>query len=430
MKRNAIQGFLHLAFLTFTTNIFAQAPQAGTYPAGAETARNLMPRRRPHRHQAREFITACVLWLLLPPLAARAAEILTLDVVRATPANPRHDHQLIFPLLDGRLLLVWSEYYVPPATNRAGAKSGAATAGTQRDDMPCRIAAKASADKGRSWGDAFVLQENTGKFNVKHPNLLRLPSGEVLFFYTEWNSMSNRVVFLRRSTDDCKTWSAPRLISAPTGVSNINNDHVLRLRSGRIVLPVFHSPTVWAKDSHWLAFCFYSDDDGRTWQASERKMDMANRGPEEPSIVELKQDGHLLAVLRNSLGSIYQARSMDGGRTWSEPVSTGLRAPLSPSLVKRIPSTGDLLLVWNRNYQPGHHHTGERTPLNSAISRDDGATWEKIKELERTPGGSAAYAAVTFVGDEALVTYYHQLKGMGGASDVRLKIVPVAWFYE
>ena len=103
---------------------------------------------------------------------------------------------------------------------------------------------------------------------------------------------------------------------------------------------------------------------------------------------------------------------------------------MSPSLVKRIPSTGDLLLVWNRNYQPGHHHTGERTPLNTAISRDDGGSWEKIKDLERTPGGSAAYAAVTFVGDEALVTYYHQLKGMGGASDVRLKIVPVAWFYE
>jgi len=242
--------------------------------------------------------------------------------------------------------------------------------------------------------------------------------------------MSNRVVFLRRSTDDCKTWSAPRLIFAPTGVSNINNDHVLRLRSGRIVLPVFHSPTVWAKDSHWLAFCLYSDDDGQTWLASERKMDMANRGPEEPSIVELKQDGHLLALLRNSLGKIYQARSLDGGRTWSQPAATSLPAPLSPSLVKRIPTTGDLLLVWNRNYQPGHHHTGERTPLNTAISRDDGETWEKIKVIEHTPGGSAAYAAVTFVGNEALVTYYHQQKGMSSASDVRLKIVPVAWFYE
>jgi len=106
-----------------------------------------------------------------------AAGIPTLDVVRATPANPRHDHQLIFPLQDGRLMLLWSEYYRPAATDGATAKVT-----LQHDNMPCRIAAKTSADGGRTWGESFVFQENSGKFNVKHPNLLRLPSGEVLFF--------------------------------------------------------------------------------------------------------------------------------------------------------------------------------------------------------------------------------------------------------
>ena len=356
-----------------------------------------------------------------PPPTVNAAEILTIDVCKAVHEHPRHDHQLIFPLRDGRLMLVWSEYYLRDAS--------AKQPGTVGDQMPCRISAKISTDNGRTWGETFVFQENTGKFNVKHPNLVRLPSGDVLFFYTEWNSMSERIVYLRRSTDDCKTWSEPKLISSPTGVTNINNDHVLRMKSGRIVLPAFHSPTVWAKDTHWLGFCFYSDDDGKTWQQSEQKMDMAERGPEEPSIVELK-DGGLLAVLRNSLGSVYKSLSTDAGKTWSEPVSTGLPGPLSPPLVKRIPSTGDLLLVWNRTYTPGHHHKGERTPLCTAISRDDGATWEKIKNIEHKPGGAAAYAAVTFIGDEALVTYYYQARGMGAASDVRLKIVPVAWFYE
>ena len=32
-----------------------------------------------------------------------------------TPEHPRHDHQLIFPLDDQRLLLVWSEYYTAGA---------------------------------------------------------------------------------------------------------------------------------------------------------------------------------------------------------------------------------------------------------------------------------------------------------------------------
>ena len=57
-----------------------------------------------------------------------------------TPENPRHDHQLIFPLKDGGLLLVWCEYYVNrpslidrDRTNRKG-QAG--------DDMPCRISAR------------------------------------------------------------------------------------------------------------------------------------------------------------------------------------------------------------------------------------------------------------------------------------------------
>ena len=135
-------------------------------------------------------------------------------------------------------------------------------------------------------------------------------------------------------------------------------------------------------------------------------------------------------LLRTSLGSIYQATSTDAGTNWSSPTSTGLEAPASPPIVKRIPQTGDLLLVWNRNYEPKRHHQGNRNPLNSAISRDDGKTWEHIRELERVPGGAAAYAAVSFQEDEALVTYYYQKQGFGGASGIRLKIVPIKWFYE
>jgi hypothetical protein len=93
-----------------------------------------------------------------------------------------------------------------------------------------------------------------------------------------------------------------------------------------------------------------------------------------------------------------------------------------------MPTTGDLQVLWNRNYQEKHHHQGERTPLSAAISRDDGATWENVKDIERVPGGAAAYAAVFFQGDEALVSYYFQGKGFGGASGVRLKIIPIGWF--
>ena len=379
---------------------------------------------KPGRHRASPGLAMSSLTILIVvgfSLTLSGAETLTLDVCKPTNQNPRHDHQLIFPLNDDRLMLVWSEYY---RSDVSGAKSGAAS-----DDMPCRIAARTSKDRGRSWSEPFVLQENTGKLNVKHPNLLRLPSGEVLFFYTEWNSKTNRTVYMRRSSDDCKHWGPPQRVSAPRGITNINNDHVLRLRGGRIVLPAFYSPSVWDQDDHWQAFCYYSDDQGQHWQSSACRMDLPWRGAEEPCMVELK-DGSLLTTHRTSLGSVYTAHSTDGGETWSAPASTALPSPAAPALLKRIPATGDLLLLWNGYYQPGHHHQGERTPLIAAISRDEAKTWEKVKDVERVPEGSAAYAAVTFIGEEALVTYYYQTKGFGGASGVRLKILPIKWFYE
>lgn len=350
--------------------------------------------------------------------AARDKAVYIADVVRPTPANPRHDHQLIFPLLDGRLLLVWSEYYVDrPATPNP----------TARDDMPCRIAAMISTDRGRTWHGKAVLQPNIGKFNVKHPNLLRLPSGEILFFFTQWNSRTERIVLLRRSRDDGRTWSPPARVSSLRGINNINNDHVLQLSSGRIILPAFQSESVWDKTDHWRAFCYYSDDAGTTWQASSKRIDLPKRGAEEPAIVETA-DGALAAFLRTSLGRVYRAESHDAGATWSEAVATPLVAPASPPLVKRFPRGNKLLAVWNRNFDPNHHHGGARMPLSTALSADEGKSWTHIRDLEETPGGGAAYAAVFFQHDEALVTYYFQPMGFGGASGIRLKIVPLDWF--
>ncbi|MBI3985854.1 MAG: exo-alpha-sialidase, partial [Lentisphaerae bacterium] len=350
--------------------------------------------------------------------------IITLDIVPWSPDHPRHDHQLIFSLKDGRLMLVWSEYYVTGPT--AVKKNRYAV--THSDKAPCRISGKVSADKGRTWSETFTIQDNIGVENVKHPNLLRLPSGEVIFLFTVWNSARERVIYQKRSTNDCESWTAPEKIEQLPGFNNINNDHIFQLKSGRIVLPAFNTPVIWEKGEHCLAFCYYSDDSGKTWNISKNRIDMPKRGAEEPSMLELK-DGSLLALIRTSMGAIYRAKSTDGGETWSEPETTGLKAPASPPLVKRIPSTGELLLIWNHNYEPELSHQGRRTPLSSAISKDEGATWENIRNIEVVPEGSAAYAAATFVGNEALVTYYYQPKGMGGESDIRLKIIPVEWFY-
>ena len=341
-----------------------------------------------------------------------------------TAAHPRHDHQLIFPLKDGRLLLVWSEYYVNRPSNilrtRFDQEGGA------MDAAPCRLSGKVSLDGGRTWSEAFTVQENLWGSNVKHPNLVRLPSDEILLFFTAWESETERNVFMKRSTDEGETWGEITQISEP-GWYCTNNDHILQLSSGRIILPSHGGPGFkFIKGNPLHSFVFYSNDGFHTWQMSADTMTAPGRGAHEPSIVELR-DGRLFCLLRPTQGRVYQAFSEDQGVHWSEPEATVLPAPDSPSLVKRIPSTGDLLDLWN-NVES--HSNWPRTPLTAAISRDEGLTWEKWRDIDARPNHDAAYAAVTFRGQEALATYYTRSTDWARDSEVTLKIIPIDWFYE
>ena len=92
----------------------------------------------------------------------------------------------------------------------------------------------------------------------------------------------------------------------------------------------------------------------------------------------------------------------------------------------RIPSTGDLLLVWNNS-------PDKRFPLTSAISKDDGKTWQHIKNLDEDPAHTYAYTSIEFLKDRALFTYYagpqQGVRGEGRWS-LNLKAAPIDWFYK
>ena len=128
-----------------------------------------------------------------------------------------------------------------------------------------------------------------------------------------------------------------------------------------------------------------------------------------------------MMLMRTGLGGQYMSISEDGGETWSEPEPTPLRGTGAPVSISRVPTTGDLLAIWDHN--PGGK---SRNPLTSAISRNDGKTWGHFRNLEDAPDDAWAYPAVTWVGDMALVTY---LNYTGGPS-LHLRGLPASWFYE
>ena len=68
---------------------------------------------------------------------------------------------------------------------------------------------------------------------------------------------------------------------------------------------------------------------------------------EEAAVVELN-DGRVLMNGRTYLGQHFKSYSGDRGETWSEPETTGLTLVPLQCNVKRIPTIGDLLVVWNQ----------------------------------------------------------------------------------
>lgn len=341
--------------------------------------------------------------------------------------NPRNSEGDFVQLKDGRILFIYSHFY----EGRGG------------DHDPAVLMARYSADGGRTWthDDARVIG-NEGGQNVMSVSLLRLQGQRIALSYSRKNSITDNRRVVRFSRDEGVTWSdAVEIIPASEpGYYSANNDRLVQLRAGRLILPVVqhNGPAVgsekWSETG--LVCAYLSDDAGQTWRRSKGSFYVDNPKGErivaqEPGVVQLK-DGSLLMFLRTNGGFQYFTWSRDGGETWSKAVPSTLRSPLSPASIARIPTTGDLLCVWNDNYDPQAPGVtaGARTPFNCAISRDEGKTWTLEKTLEDDPRGVYCYTAIEFVGDHVLLAHCAGVKpkttGLGVTQIMRL---PVSWLY-
>ncbi|HEU0120250.1 MAG TPA: sialidase family protein [Bryobacteraceae bacterium] len=330
------------------------------------------------------------------------------DFAPAGPGNRRNSEADALVLRDGRILFTWIEFQGDGGSDWAGA----------------RLSARISSDQGQTWGEKFTLQENIGTMNVMEPDLLRLKSGKVLFLFCRKNSPADCAPMVRISKDDAKTFTppVPMAITPSPSYTGFNHDRAIQLRGGRILMPVFFT-TDYRVDPHIRSRIYYSDDEGHSWKPSETVLDLpgTKHGAQEPGVIELK-DGRVMVWVRTELGRIYRAYSKDKGRTFSElqPIA-GIESPLSPQSIKRHPGTGDLILFWNNSPK-------QRTPLATAISRDEGRTWEHHKVLDETPGETFAYTSVEWLKEKALISYYAAARE--GTISLRMKTLPLHWFYE
>jgi len=369
----------------------------------------------------RQLIT-CVLLLTLTCLPALAQTAPTPDpdnpagladgvtrALRLEPSaqNKRNSEGDFIQLKDGSILLGYSHYL-----GQSGGDHGSAY-----------LAGRISHDHGQTWSDTdtTLVAKTDADVNLMEVSFLRLTEDRIALLYLrkyrgEGNKMFSNI-YVRFSDDEAQTWSDPvEVIADNTNYNVINNDRLVRLSSGRLVIPVAVNNS---------AVCYFSDDDGLTWRRNTggpliAHLNNGNRmAVQEPGVVELT-DGRVLLWVRTNAGFQYFAHSDDDCETFTDLAPSTLRSPLSPASIERIPSTGDLLCLWNDS------PTRKRTPFTAAISCDDGATWENTRPLESRANGWFCYTAIDFVGDEVLLAHC----AGGGLAVPQVTRFEVEWLYE
>ena len=306
------------------------------------------------------------------------------------------------------------------------------------DNSPADICSRISKDSGRTWGRTRVLvRRDEAKENVMSASALRLKSGDLLSLYMRKNGWGDCNCYVRRSTDEFKTLGQPINVTGTTGYHVVNNDRLVQLSTGRLIVPAaLHTKKGGRGREGWSAYgrmrVYISDDDGRTWRlGGEIPRPKKKVMLQEPGVVELK-DGRLWMWMRTDAGCQYQSFSKDRGLTWTMPKPSNIKSPLSPAQIKRVPWTGDLMMVWNDHsgdhpYPKDAPRYRDRSPLCAAISADDGGTWRKSRVIAHRDSGSFAYPSITFLKDRVLVGHWDYDTRKGMRVSLKLVALPRAW---
>lgn len=323
--------------------------------------------------------------------------------------NPRNSEGAFLRLQNGNLRLYYSRFL----------------GDSSADEAYAAIAYVETCDEGETWSapqTVFTAQE-LHAVNIMSVSVLDMANGDKGLFFLVRESGQEMYPVLWRSSDDCRTWQGPVRCIPEHGYFVVNNDRVIRTKSGRILIPAAqHGLVVKSSGSGWnMAYgvdrfaC--SDDDGRSWFMLPGTVRESSRvcssGLQEPGLAERK-DGTLMGFARTDLGRQYEFFSADGGSSWSRPEPAWFSSPCSPMQIKRMPD-GRMMAVWNpipayqtRKLVPVPGYPGrysDRTRYVFAISSDDGESWSEPVIFEDDDRAGYSYPAMHFTDRGVFLAY-------------------------
>jgi photosystem II stability/assembly factor-like uncharacterized protein len=221
-----------------------------------------------------------------------------------------------------------------------------------------------STDEGKTWSKPVTLLDTPD--DDRHPAWVALPDGALLCsLFTDSGAEfadfikrpedAYRTIILR-SFDQGKTWDKEPVRPPSPFLADESDGPMVLLKDGSILLTISGVPK---QGGPTLAAVFTSRDRGATWKLMSAIK--ADHNLDEANATQLP-DGQLVMMARPE-GDI--CWSGDQGRTWTAPVTFGMRI-FAPSLYVLRDGT---LVCLHGSYAPGHGG------LRLIFSTDGGHTW-------------------------------------------------------
>jgi sialidase-1 len=323
--------------------------------------------------------------------------------------------------------------------------------GTSRDTGDIDVVTRRSEDGGKSWSEENEIC-NFGRDVCGNPTVVEDSKGHVHLLLTR-NSAENgeesghpdRTVWVAKSSDQGRSWMAPRDITQDTKQASwkwyaTGPGHGTRLqnqkdpnRNGRLVIPCDHSKNVDGQDIY-SSHVLLSDDDGETWRVGGNIVEDSIDRSNEASLIE-RGDGTLLLNARNFVtnGRGSSARlltgSQDGGASWSRELENlNLVTPDcegSMHVLRRNKPAGSATALLQESSDAdvdvdsghevilfSHPSTSDRQDLMLSLSNDGGQSWPSEKSVLLHQGNSGYSDLETLSDGTVLVLYETGYEGI------------------
>ena len=255
-----------------------------------------------------------------------------------------------------------------------------------------------SSDKGKTWQGpsvSFDIDYNQHGFIPLIPRgskrIYAFGTQPIPALYTrERGLQENAPIGYRFSDDDGQHWSEVRLIR-PVNDPDYKGMSVMRMTEtdqGTWLLGTHEAD--WSyKPLMTRSYVLRSADRGKTWELLPGPRHggwfhrMYNRMDE---VRPLALNGpEVLMMARTAEGHLWQLRSMDDGKTWSDPEATRLVHPDAPPMLFKL-ADGKTLIAFHHNRFHGQRYSGlspkdpamaDRSEIWFSTSKDGGRTWNQ-----------------------------------------------------